>query len=164
HHRGSEGPRCLTQFRPASQNGAPASPIRRGGVSFRRCHNERAGDHVQGATIINRITTRRRFASTAGLLVAVLAAGPRRALAEDSPARRARVTPDWPRGRGVDVILRVVADRLTRLWGQQVLPVNQPGGGGALAARAAATAMPDGYTLAIPALSAFVALPGMAPN
>jgi tripartite-type tricarboxylate transporter receptor subunit TctC len=60
--------------------------------------------------------------------------------------------------------LRVIADRLTQVWGQQVLAVNQPGGGGAIAARMASAAAPDGYTLFIPALSAFVALPGTAAN
>ena len=45
-----------------------------------------------------------------------------------------------------------------------MLPVNQPGAGGSIAVRAAAGATPDGYTLFIPALSTFVALPGAAPN
>ena len=58
----------------------------------------------------------------------------------------------------------MVADRLTRIWAQQVLVVNQPGGGGAIAARVAAGATSDGYTFALPALSAFVAPLGAAPN
>jgi tripartite-type tricarboxylate transporter receptor subunit TctC len=41
---------------------------------------------------------------------------------------------------------------------------NHPGGGGSIAAHAAAEAAPDGYTLYMPALSAFVAQPGVAPN
>jgi tripartite-type tricarboxylate transporter receptor subunit TctC len=60
------------------------------------------------------------------------------------------------------VRLRIVAEALTRLWGQQVLPLNHPGGGGAVAARIAAAAPPDGHTLYIPALSVFVAPPGAA--
>jgi tripartite-type tricarboxylate transporter receptor subunit TctC len=50
------------------------------------------------------------------------------------------------------------------VWGQQAVLINQPGAGGAIAARAAATAAPDGYTLSMPALSAFVAAPGAAAN
>src|SRR5207237_2381730 len=42
--------------------------------------------------------------------------------------------------------------------------INQPGAGGAIAARTAATATPDGYTLGVIAASAFVALPGSADN
>ena len=103
---------------------------------------------------------------TAVLLLVFTAGDPSRRprCAQDYPTRPVRIITDSAPGSAVDVILRVVADRLTRIWGQQVLPVNQPGGGGAIAARAAASATPDGYTLAIPALSAFVAVPGAAAN
>jgi len=96
------------------------------------------------------------------LLLATLHAGP--VQAQDYPSRPVRIITDSGPGSAIDVILRIVGDRLTQIWGQQVVPVNQPGAGGAIAARAAATAAPDGYTLAIPALSAFVALPGAAAN
>jgi tripartite-type tricarboxylate transporter receptor subunit TctC len=42
--------------------------------------------------------------------------------------------------------------------------LNSPGAGGAVAARAAAGAAPDGYTLYMPAASAFVTLPGLQAN
>ena len=42
--------------------------------------------------------------------------------------------------------------------------VNHPGANGSVAARAATEAIPDGYTLFMPALSTFVALPSIAPN
>jgi tripartite-type tricarboxylate transporter receptor subunit TctC len=86
------------------------------------------------------------------------------AQAQEYPARPVRIITDSAPGSAIDVILRTIADRLTQTWGQQVVAVNQPGGGGAIAARAAAAAAPDGYTLAIPALSAFVAPPGAAAN
>jgi tripartite-type tricarboxylate transporter receptor subunit TctC len=86
------------------------------------------------------------------------------AQAQDYPSRPVRIITDSAPGSAIDVILRIVGDRLTQIWGQQVVPVNQPGAGGSIAARAAATAPPDGYTLSIPAVSAFVALPGTAPN
>jgi tripartite-type tricarboxylate transporter receptor subunit TctC len=83
---------------------------------------------------------------------------------QDYPTRPVKIITDSGPGSAIDVTLRIIADRLTQVWGQQVLAVNQPGGGGAIAARMAATAAPDGYTLFIPALSAFVALPGAAAN
>jgi tripartite-type tricarboxylate transporter receptor subunit TctC len=86
------------------------------------------------------------------------------AQAQDYPNRPVRIITDSAPGSAIDVILRTIADRLIQTWGQQVVAVNQPGGGGAIAARAAAAAAPDGYTLAIPALSAFVAPPGAAAN
>ena len=58
--------------------------------------------------------------------------------------------------------LRIIADCLSRVWGQQAVAINQPGAGGAIAARAAAQAAPDGYTLSMPAVSAFVAAQGAA--
>jgi tripartite-type tricarboxylate transporter receptor subunit TctC len=61
-------------------------------------------------------------------------------------------------------LLRIVADRLSQKWGQQVITLNHPGAGGAVAARTAAMAAPDGYTLYMPASSAFVTLPGLQAN
>ena len=67
-------------------------------------------------------------------------------------------------GSTPDVDARFVADGLGKMWGQQVVVVNHPGANGSIAARAAAEAAPDGYTLSHPALSTFVALPTVAPN
>jgi tripartite-type tricarboxylate transporter receptor subunit TctC len=50
------------------------------------------------------------------------------------------------------------------MWGEQVIVVNHPGANGSIAARAASEAVPDGYTLYMPVLSTFVALPTAAPN
>jgi tripartite-type tricarboxylate transporter receptor subunit TctC len=61
-------------------------------------------------------------------------------------------------------VARIVAEGLGRSWGRQVVVINHPGGGGSIAARAAGEAAPDGYTLYIPALSAFVAQPGVTPG
>ncbi len=67
-------------------------------------------------------------------------------------------------GGSPDALLRIVGDRLSQMWGRQVVVLNQPGAGGAIAARAAAQAAPDGYTLYMPASSAFVTLPGLQAN
>jgi tripartite-type tricarboxylate transporter receptor subunit TctC len=106
----------------------------------------------------------RRTALSAWLSLLPLfgATGP--APAQDYPSRPVRIITDSAPGSAIDVILRIVGDRLSQAWGQQVVPVNQPGAGGAIAARAAATAPPDGYTLSIPAVSAFVAQAGAASN
>src|SRR5262245_47014352 len=50
------------------------------------------------------------------------------------------------------------------MWGRQVLALTQPAAGGAVAARTAAAAAPDRYTLYMPASSAFVTLPGLQAN
>src|SRR5262247_3506693 len=86
------------------------------------------------------------------------------AQAEDYPTRPVKIISDSAPGSAVDVTLRMVADRLGHIWGQQVLPVNQPGAGGTISARAAADSAPDGYTLYMPALSVFLPAPGKAAN
>jgi tripartite-type tricarboxylate transporter receptor subunit TctC len=80
------------------------------------------------------------------------------------PSKPVQIIADSSAGSTPDVALRFVADRLTQVWGQQVLVVNRPGAGGSLAARAAAEAAPDGYTLYQPVLSTFVSLHPAAPN
>src|SRR5262249_18351195 len=87
-----------------------------------------------------------------------------RAQGENYPARAVKLISDSSPGSAVDVGLRIIADGLSQAWGQQVLVVNQPGAGGAVSARVAAEAPPDGYTLYAPALSVFLTLPGKAPN
>jgi len=84
--------------------------------------------------------------------------------AEDYPSRPVRLITDSAPGSAIDVPVRLIAEGLSRIWGQQAVVVNQPGAGGAIAARTAATAAPDGYTFGVMALSAFVALPGTADN
>ena len=80
------------------------------------------------------------------------------------PERPVMIISDAGAGSSPDVAMRIVADGLSKIWGQQAVVVNHPGANGSIAARAASEASPDGYTLYSPALSTFVALPTVAPN
>src|SRR5215475_12522300 len=108
---------------------------------------------------------RRKFlhlmASTAAF-AAVARSGSARA--QDYPAKPVRIITHSAPGGSPDALLRIVGDRLAQMWGQQVVVLNHPGAGGGVAARTAAAAAPDGYTLYMPASSAFVTLPGLQPN
>jgi tripartite-type tricarboxylate transporter receptor subunit TctC len=86
------------------------------------------------------------------------------AQAQDYPNHPVRLITDSAPGSAIDVPMRIIAGALSRVWGQQAVVINQPGAGGAIAARAAASAAPDGYTLGMVAVSAFVAVPGAADN
>src|SRR5437870_12495556 len=82
------------------------------------------------------------------------------AQAKNYPSKPVKIITQAPAGAGPDVILRIVADRLTQMWGQQVLVINRPGGGGLAAAQAAATTSErDGHTLYMASSSALVVLP-----
>ena len=81
------------------------------------------------------------------------------AQATDFPTRPVKIIVQTPAGTAPDVICRLLAEQFAKLWGQQVLVLNQPGGGGTIAARAAVTATPDGYTIFMPATSIFVSMP-----
>jgi tripartite-type tricarboxylate transporter receptor subunit TctC len=65
------------------------------------------------------------------------------------PARPVRIIAPQAPGGGVDLIGRIVADRLSRALGQSFVIDNQAGAGGSIATQAAARAAPDGYTLMI---------------
>jgi tripartite-type tricarboxylate transporter receptor subunit TctC len=80
--------------------------------------------------------------------------------AQGYPTKPVKIITQAPAGAGPDVILRIVADRLTQIWGQQVLVINRPGGGGLIAAQAAATTSErDGHTLYLGTASAITVLP-----
>lgn len=100
------------------------------------------------------------------VLATLLAASTATVQAESGgyPDKPVQIIADSSAGSTPDVALRFVTEELTKTWGQQVLVVNRPGAGGSLAARAAADAAPDGYTLYQPVLSTFVALHPAAPN
>ena len=97
-------------------------------------------------------------------LLAVATVDAADAQTEPYPNKPVQIIADSSAGSAPDVALRFVADRLTQAWGRQALVVNRPGAGGSLAARAAAEAAPDGYTLYQPVLSTFVSLHPAAPN
>jgi len=95
---------------------------------------------------------------------AVLGALALPAQAEDFPSHPVRIITDSAPGSAIDVPVRIIAEGLSRVWGQQAVVINQPGAGGAIAVRSGETATPDGYTFGVAAASAFVTLPGAADN
>ncbi len=90
----------------------------------------------------------RYFAGTiAALALAVSAALTPGARAQDYPARVVRIIVPYPPGGTADVMPRIVADWLSRKWGQSVIIENRTGAGGNIGAEVVAKADPDGYTL-----------------
>lgn len=104
---------------------------------------------------------RRYLLKTAGAAALGL---PAVARAQAYPTKPVTIIVDAAPGASPDVAGRFVAEALGNMWGQQAVVVNHPGGNGSIAARAAADAAPDGYTLFAPVSSSFLALPTVAPN
>ena len=65
----------------------------------------------------------------------------------DYPNKPVTLMTAFAPGSGPDATLRLVAEKLGKLWNQRVLVENRPGGGGLIAMDAAKRAAPDGYTL-----------------
>ena len=77
----------------------------------------------------------------------MLASVPSAGHAQIYPTRPVRLLVGFPPGGGSDVGARIIANRLSEVWGQQVIVENKPGAGGHLAIEIAAHATPDGYTM-----------------
>ena len=89
---------------------------------------------------------RRRFlhlaAGAAALPVAL-----RIARAQTYPSRFVRIVVPFPPGGSADPVARILAARLSEIWGQQVVAENKAGAGGNIAAVSMTQSAADGYTL-----------------
>jgi tripartite-type tricarboxylate transporter receptor subunit TctC len=83
------------------------------------------------------------------LLCALLAIFSTGAGAQTWPARPARIVVPFPAGGPTDVAARVLAERLSKVYGQQFFVENRPGAGGNIGAESVAKSAPDGYSLLI---------------
>jgi tripartite-type tricarboxylate transporter receptor subunit TctC len=63
------------------------------------------------------------------------------------PNKNVTILVPFAPGGIVDIAARIVGERLSEMWGQQVIVENRTGGSGFIAATAAARSAPDGYTL-----------------
>jgi len=87
-----------------------------------------------------------RVLALALLLIGTFAVGGI-ARADDYPARKITIVVPYPPGGGVDAMARVIGQKLSEAFNEQVIVENRGGGGGTIATRFVARAAPDGYTL-----------------
>ena len=80
------------------------------------------------------------------LLVAIAVLLAPLAAAQSFPTKPIRVIVPSPPGDCSDVVARLIGEKLTAAWGQQVVVDNRPGAGGRIGTEAAAKAPADGYT------------------
>src|SRR2546421_6471027 len=92
-----------------------------------------------------------KFCARLAALVLVSATGAavlaQQDVATNYPSRAVKIIVSAPPGGGLDIVARVITDRLAKRWGQPFVVENRPGAGGNLGTEAVAQAEPDGYTL-----------------
>jgi tripartite-type tricarboxylate transporter receptor subunit TctC len=88
---------------------------------------------------------RRRFLQLTG--AAALGPFAQVARADTFPSRVVKLVVGFPPGGGADLASRIVANRLSEIWSQQVIVENRPGAGARLALDAVAHTAADGYTM-----------------
>ncbi|SRR6266545_704431 len=106
--------------------------------------------------------SRRRVLHATAAAAGLLAAG--KAAAQAYPNRPVRMIVPFPPGGPIDVMGRLVADRMSAGLGQSVVIENRPGAGAAIGSKAAASAEPDGYTLLFGSSGSLAVTPALYKN
>jgi tripartite-type tricarboxylate transporter receptor subunit TctC len=77
--------------------------------------------------------------------------------AQSWPQKPVRFIVPFPPGGATDISARLLGEKLSQIWNQQVVIENRGGAGGGVGAAEAARATPDGYTLFFPSGSVITA-------
>lgn len=101
---------------------------------------------------------RRSFIAAASTLAAPAV------LAQEWPSSPVRIVVGFPPGGGTDALARVVAQKLTLMWGQQVIVENKAGVAGVLAAEYVAGQPGDGSTLLMAHINSHALAPSLQPK
>jgi len=86
------------------------------------------------------------------------------ALAQPYPARPVKLIVPFPPGGNTDIVGRLLAQKLSDSFGQQVYVENRGGAGGTIGAEAAAKSPNDGYTLFFSTTGTLASAPSMQPG
>jgi len=80
---------------------------------------------------------------------AAFAQGPSKSSGQAWPSKPVRLIVPFTAGAASDVLGRIVGQRFSEIWGQQIVIDNRPGAGGLIGSDLTRQAAPDGYTLAM---------------
>src|SRR2546425_11434816 len=102
--------------------------------------------------------------SARATIAAALLAATAQAAAQDYPANPVRMIVGFAAGGGTDTTARPIAQKLSELFGQQVIVDNRPGAAGNIATDLVAKANPDGYTILMGTIAALAINPSLYDN
>src|SRR6478609_8480364 len=105
-----------------------------------------------------------RFVNRLHLAAVLLLALSGVSAAQDYPSRPITLVVPYAAGGGNDVMARIVAEKMSKSLGQQIVIENKGGAGGSIATRQVAKASPDGYTLALGGTGTLAINPTLYPN
>jgi tripartite-type tricarboxylate transporter receptor subunit TctC len=83
------------------------------------------------------------------IVCAAVAAASLQAGAQTFPSKPVHVVISFIPGSSTDFVARILAQKLSEMWGQPVVPENRAGAGGSIGSAVVVKAEPDGYTLLI---------------
>ena len=83
------------------------------------------------------------------MLAALLFAAATAASAQTFPTKSVRITAPYSAGAAPAVFTRIVADKLSKMWGQPVVVESKPGASGFIAIEAVKATAPDGHELLV---------------
>jgi len=107
---------------------------------------------------MRKINQRREFIKTAALTIGALALN-NSSFAQSWPSRPVKMVVPYAAGNQADIVARLIAEELSKKWGQSLIIENVAGAGGAIGVAQIARAKPDGYTIGLAAIAALAIVP-----
>src|SRR5947199_3510987 len=105
-----------------------------------------------------------RFVNRVRLAAVLFLALSSASAAQDYPSRRITLVMPYAAGGGNAVMARIVAEKMSKSLGQQIVIENKGGAGGSIATRQVAKSAPDGYTLGLGGTRTLAINPTLYPN
>lgn len=105
-----------------------------------------------------------KYLVTSALIGCSLASAAYAQGATSYPTKPVRFIAPFPPGGSTDLLARLVAQKLTEAWGQQVVVENRGGAAGTIGVEAAARSAPDGYTIVMGHVGTFGVNPTLYPK
>jgi tripartite-type tricarboxylate transporter receptor subunit TctC len=105
-----------------------------------------------------------KYLTTFALIVCGVAGNAFAQTAANYPNKSVRFIAPFPPGGSTDLLARLVAQKLTEAWGQQVIVENRGGAAGTIGVELASRAAPDGYTIVMGHVGTFGVNPTLYPK